>query len=214
MAQTWRRGGRIVTEFYLVRHGQTSANVAGVKQGTINDKFTYLNDFGKDQARDLQKKFNIKFADRLIVSPLHRTIETAAILNQTAKLPVSYDDRLLEISYGMWDGQKNADLERRYPEVFDHKLHDVLPSYAPLAMGETFEKVQERVGAFTKSMVKRYPGEQLVIVTHGFTIKAFALNVLQPADPMSLPEPENTSVTKITVDVETDKMYLDYYNRH
>lgn len=68
MAQTWRRGGRIVTEFYLVRHGQTSANVAGVKQGTINDKFTYLNDFGKDQARDLQKKFNIKFADRLIVS--------------------------------------------------------------------------------------------------------------------------------------------------
>lgn len=84
---------------------------------------------------------------------------------------MSYDDRLLEISYGMWDGQKNADLERRYPEVFDHKLHDVLPSYAPLAMGETFEKVQERVGAFTKSMVKRYPGEQLVIVTHGFTIK-------------------------------------------
>lgn len=202
-----------MTEFYLVRHGQTNANLAGIKQGIINDKFTYLNDRGKEQARNLRTKFNIQFADRLIVSPLHRTIETAAILNETAKLPVSYDDRLLEISYGMWDGQKNANLEAEFPEVFDHHLHDVLPAYAPLANGETFEAVQKRVAAFTKSMTKKYPDGKLIIVTHGFTVKAFTLNALQPADPMTLPEPANTSVTKLTVEPLTGQQYLEFYNQ-
>lgn len=36
-----------MTDFYFVRHGQTSANAAGLKQGTINNDMTYLTETGK-----------------------------------------------------------------------------------------------------------------------------------------------------------------------
>jgi len=35
-----------MTEFYFIRHGQTTANVMKMKQGTINTEMTYLNDNG------------------------------------------------------------------------------------------------------------------------------------------------------------------------
>jgi Fructose-2,6-bisphosphatase len=62
-----------MTEFYLIRHGQTNANATGLKQGTINSEITYLNDTGKKQIQTLADNFDISFADRLIHSPLRRT---------------------------------------------------------------------------------------------------------------------------------------------
>ena len=40
-----------MTTFYFIRHGQTFANKAGLKQGTINTPNTYLTDLGKEQAQ-------------------------------------------------------------------------------------------------------------------------------------------------------------------
>lgn len=39
-----------MTEFYLIRHGQTKANVMKMKQGNINTEMTYLNEHGQQQA--------------------------------------------------------------------------------------------------------------------------------------------------------------------
>lgn len=36
-----------MTTFYFVRHGQTLANAAGLKQGQINSDITHLNDTGR-----------------------------------------------------------------------------------------------------------------------------------------------------------------------
>jgi Fructose-2,6-bisphosphatase len=74
-----------MTEFYLIRHGQTNANATGLKQGTINSEITYLNDTGKKQIQTLADNFDISFADRLIHSPLRRTEQSAKILNQKAQ---------------------------------------------------------------------------------------------------------------------------------
>lgn len=40
-----------MTELYIIRHGQTAANVAGLKQGTIDDERTYLSETGIAQAK-------------------------------------------------------------------------------------------------------------------------------------------------------------------
>ncbi|MFB9768512.1 histidine phosphatase family protein [Lactiplantibacillus modestisalitolerans] len=203
-----------MTNFYVIRHGQTTANAQNLKQGTINTAITQLNATGKQQAQALRTAFDISFADRLICSPLDRTRATAAILNHGHDLPVTTDERLLEISYGQWDGQKNADLLATYPQYFDPQLKDVLPSYVDVATaGETFDHVVARVRDFLTATAQRYPDEQIIVVTHGFTVKAMAMAVLKPADPMSLPEPDNTSVTKITVNAQAERAYLTYYNR-
>lgn len=203
-----------MTTFYIIRHGQTTANAQDLKQGTINTAITHLNDVGEQQAQALHAAFDISFADRLICSPLARTQETAAILNHGRDLPIKTDSRLLEISYGQWDGQKNDQLKVTYPQYFDQALRDVLPTYVEVATkGETFDQVIARAQDFLNSMAQQYPTEKIIVVTHGFTVKAMALAVLQPQNPMSLPEPENTSVTKITVDSALDRSYLTYYNR-
>lgn len=201
-----------MTEFYLIRHGQTNANAAGLKQGTINSEITYLNDTGKKQIQTLADNFDISFADRLIHSPLRRTEQSAKILNQKANLPISSDNRLLEISYGQWDGQQNSELRRNYPQYFDKYLNDVLPTYVEVAsQGETFQSVIDRISDFLQETAKKYPDQKIIIVTHGFTVKAAALSVLKPKDLMTLPEPDNASVTKIVIN---NKEYLPYYNRH
>lgn len=202
-----------MTTFYLIRHGQTWANTQFIKQGVIDDDRTHLTQTGRQQAARLAAAFPIAFADVLYVSPLQRTRETAVILNAEAQLPVLEDRRLLEISYGAWDGQNNHALERQYPALYDHTLHDVLPAYSKVAPGsEPFAAVVARMAQFMTAVAAARPDQQVIVVTHGFTVKAAALAVLQPKDPMSLPEPENTSVTKIT-QTETGQRYLWYYNR-
>ncbi|WP_409441481.1 histidine phosphatase family protein [Lentilactobacillus hilgardii] len=81
------------------------------------------------------------------------------------------------------------------------------------AKGEEFNAVETRVRAFTEEMTQRYPKEKIVIVSHGFTVRSFAVNAVQPQDPMNMPEPENTSVTKIICAPGTLQQYLIYYNR-
>ncbi|AKP03711.1 histidine phosphatase family protein [Companilactobacillus pabuli] len=202
-----------MTQFYFIRHGQTKANVLKMKQGTINSEITYLNDNGQKQAETLRDHFDISFADRIISSPLNRTKQTTEILNQKAQLPVSFDKRLLEISYGQWDGQKNADLRKQHPDAYNNYWDDVLPMYVKYAQdGETFDDVINRVHEFLIEATNKYPNDKIICVTHGFTIKASALDVLKPKDPMSLPEPRNTSVTKIT-SVSDKEFYLEYYNQ-
>ncbi|WP_125762916.1 histidine phosphatase family protein [Companilactobacillus hulinensis] len=203
-----------MTEFYFIRHGQTDANAEGIKQGVINTDITKLNDTGKSQIKKLHSVFNISFADELIHSPLTRTVESAEILNEGYNLPTSTDERLLEISYGQWDGQKNSDLHKKYPRYFDQHLNDVLPEYVEVATkGETFPQVVARVKSFMLEKTLNTPDKKYIVVTHGFTIKAAALGVIEPQNPMTLPEPNNASVTKIVTLARTQQMYLEYYNR-
>ncbi|MFD1393368.1 histidine phosphatase family protein [Lacticaseibacillus jixianensis] len=202
-----------MTTFYFIRHGQTTANTLFIKQGIINDARTHLTATGKQQAARLAASFDMSGCAAMLVSPLARTQETAAILNAKAHLPIILDRRLLEISYGKWDGQNNHELERKFPDVYDPILHDVLPTYVKYATdGETFTAVVARVRAFMAAQTAAYPDQSLVVVTHGFTVKAAALAVLKPTDPMTLPEPDNTSVTKIT-QTASGAAQLWYYNR-
>jgi probable phosphoglycerate mutase len=205
-----------MTDFYFIRHGQTGANAIGLKQGIINTEITYLSETGKKQAQSLHEGFDISFADQIIASPLQRTKDTANILNQSANLPITYDDRLLEISYGDWDGKKNRVLEAQYPDVFDHVLNDVLPTYVTIAGGraETFDDVIKRVQDFMEDVGQNNPGGNVIVVTHGFTIKAAVLAALgSPKEMMVIEEPDNTSVTKITLRASSHDYYLRYYNR-
>lgn len=203
-----------MTDFYFVRHGQTAANAAGLKQGTINSAITYLSETGKQQVESLRKGFDISFADRIVASPLQRTKDTATILNQSANLPVTYDKRLLEISYGDWDGEKNTDLMAKYPQLFDLTLNDVLPTYADTANGEPFDHVIDRIDEFMQDVAAKYSNDKIILVTHGFTIKAAVLAAIgRPNDMMVVEEPDNTSVTRITLQADTQSYYLRYYNR-
>ncbi|BDR59737.1 histidine phosphatase family protein [Xylocopilactobacillus apicola] len=201
-----------MTDFYFVRHGQTFANAGGLLQGTSDGEETYLNAAGKQQARELREKMDLSFADRFVISPLQRTQQTTEILNVELQRPVAVDERLKEISYGAWDGQEKKKLRESAPEAFETEFDEVSPDYVKFANdGEPFDSVVKRVGEFLADTSELYPDDSIVVVTHGFTIKAAAINVLSLKDYLILPEPDNLRVTLIKV--RTRHAYLSYYNR-
>ncbi|PAK68621.1 histidine phosphatase family protein, partial [Staphylococcus haemolyticus] len=82
------------------------------------------------------------------------------------------------------------------------------------ADGETFSHVIDRIDAFMTEVSAKYPDQKIVLITHGFTIKAAVLAAIgRPTDMMVIEEPDNTSVTRITRDVSNNSYYLRYYNR-
>lgn len=201
-----------MTEFYIVRHGETRGNTMGFKQGQVDAEPSQLDENGIKQAQVLHDHFDISFADRLIVSPLTRAKDTANILNTGHDLPVEVDDRLLEISYGDWDGQYDAELKAKYLKYFIPGSNAVYPEYYKAAHGEKFTDVEERVAEFTNDMQKKYPNQKIIVVTHGFTTRSFAQNAVKATDPLAFKEPQNCSVTKISVGSENQQA-LYYYGQ-
>ncbi|GAB5051805.1 histidine phosphatase family protein [Pediococcus ethanolidurans] len=201
-----------MTNFYIVRHGETRGNIMGFKQGQIDGEPSQLDEKGIEQARTLHDHFDISFADRIMVSPLTRAQDTADLLNEGRHLPIEVDDRLLEISYGDWDGQYDMDLKAKYGKYFIPGSNAIYPDYYEVANGEKFTDVENRVAQFTDEIRQKYANQNIIIVTHGFTVRSFAQNAVKAADPLAFKEPLNCSVTKIEV-AENGQQGLYYYGR-
>ncbi len=80
--------------FYIVRHGKTTLNEAGIKQGPEGS----LSDAGEKQASKLGKALG-KVQPKIQVicsSPFDRAKETAAIINSNLHVPVYYTPLLAE----------------------------------------------------------------------------------------------------------------------
>jgi len=92
---------------YFIRHGESEANERKVFAGQKDD--SVLTEKGREQARATAKEIiaeGIKI-DRIIVSPLIRTIETAHIIAQELGFDVSKitkDERIIEYDLGTLTG--------------------------------------------------------------------------------------------------------------
>jgi probable phosphoglycerate mutase len=119
----------------LIRHAPTSWNEQGRIQGLTDIP---LSDAGKSSARawiladDIQQAYWFS-------SPLQRTRETASILGIHAKI----DDRLVEMSWGAWEGQSLQDLRDIHGKAMKHNESRGLDFCPP--GGESPRMVQERI---------------------------------------------------------------------
>lgn len=105
---------------YVIRHGQTDWNAIRRLQG---QKDIPLNDFGREQAVGNGKVLaQILGASAeefdYVASPLGRTRETMELMRGAMGLdPLAYrtDDRLVEVSFGDWEGQTLPELKKNFP---------------------------------------------------------------------------------------------------
>ncbi len=90
--------------FYLIRHGQSLANVAHITAGGQFD--SPLSPLGHQQAKTLTPyltQLEIK-PERLYHSTMSRARDTAMYLNESLKLPATAERDLREHEMGVWDG--------------------------------------------------------------------------------------------------------------
>ncbi len=162
---------------YLIRHGETDFNVAQRLQGRYE---TMLNARGREQARDCATVLNDLFvreghrADDLayVSSPLKRARETMELVRAALGLdPLGYaiDNRLMEISYGEWEGSTLPEIEARDPEALVRRERDKWGFEPP--GGESYRDVAERVGAWYAALTR-----DSVVVAHGGIVRSLMAN--------------------------------------
>jgi broad specificity phosphatase PhoE len=162
---------------YLIRHGETDFNVSQRLQGQHD---TVLNARGRQQAGDCGGVLSDLFAreDRpagdfgYVSSPLKRACETMELLRARLGLdPGGYavDDRLMEISYGEWEGLTLPEIQAREPGVLARRERDKW-DFKP-AGGESYRDVARRVGEWYASVMR-----DTVVTAHGGVARVLMAN--------------------------------------
>ena len=153
-------------KLYLARHGETDLNIDDRYQG-ISD--APLNARGIEQARALAASLPLDVM-RIVSSPLQRALQTARAVGTARGLAVQTMDGLREKDFGAFDGLSPAEVAARYPVLWQG---GVLSSWdAAPPGGETTRAVVLRVSACLDELHARLADETVLLVVHGFVIRA------------------------------------------
>lgn len=157
---------------YIARHGQTEWNAEHRLQGQAD---TDINERGRDQAahngRRLAELIGKGEGFDFVASPMRRTRETMQLMREAMGLdPLAYrtDPRLVEISFGDWQGFTFAELEERCPGSTDGRRAAKWDFQPPGEGAESYEMLLDRVRPWFDTL--RQP---TVCVTHGGVIRCF-----------------------------------------
>ncbi|HEX2849158.1 MAG TPA: histidine phosphatase family protein [Acidimicrobiales bacterium] len=154
----------------LVRHGQTAVNAGGRLQGRADAALT---DLGRTQAESIAAA--VTGAARVVTSPLRRARETADAFG----LPVTVDERWVELDYGDLDGLPLAEVPAG---VWSHWRSDV--TWAPPG-GESLVALGARVRAACEELADEAGRHDVVVVSHVSPIKAAVAWALGVGDEVS-----------------------------
>lgn len=146
--------------FFVVRHGETQANVLGINAGPLRYSLTKK---GKMEIEYLAKMLSKTKISAIYSSPIFRTVETARILARPHKLGVQTIEDLTE-----------AKLKPKF--VGKKGRHRILT--APKEFNETYEELQERVVRTINGIQKQATGN-VIVVSHGDPIAALLQHVVE-----------------------------------
>lgn len=160
-----------MTEFYIVRHGETAANSRNIVQGQ-ND--VPLNETGLAQAARLADRLKPLRFDAVYASDLDRAMRTARIIAPDCEpVPAA---ALREWDLGDWVGRPFDEVKRLYPDEADGFLHD--REDLQITGGESKREMYGRVGRFLDELAERENGRRILLVTHCGVIRAMLKHVL------------------------------------
>lgn len=216
---------------YLVRHGESEGNVDKTLHTTLPDHAIGLTERGHTQARHVgeffaRSIFGYGNGFRVWRSPYLRTRQTCDDM-----LDAIYTDPggrgckpaygvhesvlLAEQQFGLFDGLSAEQLEEKYPNETAHydKCARLQGRYfARLPLGESRFDVTLRVHQFFGTIVRdadRHNIQNLIIVTHGTTLRAFVMQWLHlPWEWMEKePNPKNCAVRLLEGNVDRGYVY-------
>lgn len=211
---------------FLVRHGESVANVDKSVHFTVPDHAIGLSERGVKQAEragnflgnyiedNIKAKFDIRFNLSVWVSPYKRTRQTAdEIVKGFDYIHWSFGPKvrrqehinLVEQQFGLFDGLEDDQLAAKYPAEHQHykKCEDFEGKFwARMPLGESRFDVAVRVHQFFGTIQRdndKYGRDNVIIVGHGVTLRAFVMQWLHlPFEWFEAePNPKNCSIRMI-----------------
>jgi alpha-ribazole phosphatase/probable phosphoglycerate mutase len=157
----------------LLRHGEP---VGGRRyRGQIDDP---LSDRGWAQMRAALGEAT-PWA-RIVSSPLARCRAFAEELSRQRDLPLSLDDRLREVGFGVWEGKSAAEIESETPGALARFKSD--PVHARPHGAESLDSFYQRVAQALDAVLSGHDDEHVLVVGHAGVIRmalAWALAIPQ-----------------------------------
>ncbi|MCG2691736.1 histidine phosphatase family protein [Microgenomates group bacterium] len=157
---------------YLIRHGESKANRAGIYQGQSYDVGLTL--LGRRQAFFVATTLMGKNIQKIVASPLKRTFQTAMVIAKTINVPLITDQHLLEINHGNWEGKHPNDFTKLEKKILTQWQTE--PHLTQMPDGEHFKDVMKRVGIFLLKLEKSK--ETTVIVAHDLILRVIIAMIL------------------------------------
>ncbi|MGD9988413.1 histidine phosphatase family protein [Pseudonocardia sp.] len=164
---------------YLVRHGESTWNVAGLLQGCT--AHVPLTARGRAQARAAADVLSAEPVRAIVSSDQRRAADTAAVIGARLGVPVATTAALREQCHGAWEGGPAAGRAA--------VLADADPDWAPPG-GESARALAARVATFLAGCGP----DGTVLVSHGETLRT-ALALLTGTDDRTVPP--NGAVTSV-----------------
>ena len=148
---------------YIMRHGKTDWNERHKLQGQTDIP---LNEEGRQMAREAAKTCSDVHFDLCYCSPLIRAKETAQIVLEGRDVEIRYDDRLMEMNFGEYEGIESS---FSLPDCNVNEFFFHPESYVADKGAESLDELFARTGAFLEERVlpKVKEGKDILIVGHG-----------------------------------------------
>jgi broad specificity phosphatase PhoE len=150
-----------------VRHGTTTLNVQNRYRGRRD---VPLDVQGYQDAVDAARELSPVGLSAVYTGPLRRTIATAQIIADEARVP---DLRILHglnnVDYGAWEGLTAEEAAMYSPEAFD--MYRNAPDLAVCPAGERLTDAQNRMVEAVELIGSRHAGELVAAVTHAVMIR-------------------------------------------
>lgn len=189
---------------YFVRHGETDWNAKGRLQG---QRDIALNARGRTQAtrcgamlrRLLAQSGRTPEGFDYVSSPLMRARTTMELMREALGLaPCGYavDRRLIEMSFGDWEGWTAAEVRTREPQALAAREADRW-RFAP-PRGESYAQLAVRIGAWTAQLTR-----DTIVAGHGEAGRALLVDLGFAAQETKLARLEQNAVYVLGEDAVT-----------
>ena len=165
-----------------MRHGQADNNVNRILVGRHIE--SHLTEYGKHQVLDTAKYLGEISIDKVLVSPVVRTIETAEIVCEYLGLDYQIDERLYEIELGRLVGMNYEEIISKYGNLFLEFYTENEAALTPYGV-ESFASIKQRIKNILDEMAETYSDRNVLMISHLDPIKA-AIAIILDLKPESL----------------------------
>ena len=151
-------------KIYLIRHGESLANLGLVSADFSMDNQNVLSKKGENQIREIIPAFQNCNVMRIFSSPMKRAIDSAKILQSgLINAPkITIDNRLKEIDYGIYiDDRDNPEMQNIAKQQIagDQEIR--------FGGGENIREILERFLDFLVDAYKKNQNGEIVVFSHG-----------------------------------------------
>ena len=151
-------------KIYLIRHGESLANLGLVSADFSMDNQNTLSKKGEDQIRAIIPAFQNCHIVQIFSSPMKRAVNSAEILQSglVNKPKIIIDNRLKEIDYGIYTDDRDS------PEMQNIAEQQIAGDQEiRFGGGENIREILERFLDFLVDTYQKNQNNEIVVFSHG-----------------------------------------------